>query len=70
MQDRGFQYGDGLFETISCLDGEPRWFDRHLARLALGCARLGMRAPDDALLRAEVRSLARRRDRARSSRSS
>lgn len=57
VHDRGFQYGDGLFETISCLDGEPRWLERHLARLALGCERLGIRAPEVGLLRAEVRSL-------------
>jgi 4-amino-4-deoxychorismate lyase len=57
VHDRGFQYGDGLFETISCLDGEPRWFERHLARLTRGCERLGMPAPEGDLLRAEVRSL-------------
>lgn len=57
VHDRGFQYGDGLFETISCLGGEPRWFERHLARLALGCERLGIRAPEGDLLLAEVRSL-------------
>jgi 4-amino-4-deoxychorismate lyase len=57
VQDRGLQYGDGLFETISCLRGEPRWFGRHLARLALGCARLGLPMPDEALLRSEVRTV-------------
>jgi 4-amino-4-deoxychorismate lyase len=38
--DRGLQYGDGLFETISCLGGRPRWLQRHLARLRSGCERL------------------------------
>ena len=57
MQDRGLQYGDGLFETVTCLGGRPRWFDRHLARLAHGCERLGMPAPDGALLRAELQTL-------------
>jgi 4-amino-4-deoxychorismate lyase len=56
VRDRGLQYGDGLFETIACLGGRPRWFDRHLARLALGCERLGMPAPDGALLRAELQT--------------
>ncbi len=57
MQDRGLQYGDGLFETVTCLGGRPRWFDRHLARLAHGCERLGMPGPDGALLRAELQTL-------------
>ena len=57
VHDRGLQYGDGLFETLSCVGGRPRWFDRHLARLALGCERLGIPAPDGALLRAEVQAL-------------
>jgi 4-amino-4-deoxychorismate lyase len=57
VHDRGFQYGDGLFETLSCAGGEPRWFGRHLARLALGCERLGIAVPDGALLRAELQSL-------------
>src|SRR5580658_5307555 len=38
--DRGLQYGDGLFETISCIAGQPRWLARHLARLRRGCERL------------------------------
>ena len=57
-RDRGLQYGDGLFETMRCEHGRPRWFERHLARLALGCDRLGMAAPDGALLRAEAQLLA------------
>ena len=40
--DRGLQYGDGLFETITCLDGRPRWLDWHLRRLRRGCEQLGI----------------------------
>ena len=40
--DRGFQYGDGLFETIAIRDGEPRQFRYHMDRLEAGCARLGL----------------------------
>lgn len=57
VQDRGLQYGDGLFETLSCVDGRPRWLERHLERLALGCERLGIAAPDERLLRSELHSL-------------
>jgi 4-amino-4-deoxychorismate lyase len=57
--DRGLQYGDGLFETLRWEQGRLRWFDRHLARLALGCERLGIPLPEAALLRAEAESLAK-----------
>jgi 4-amino-4-deoxychorismate lyase len=57
VSDRGLQYGDGLFETLRCEQGRVRWFERHLARLALGCARLGLPEPDGALLRREAESL-------------
>lgn len=49
--DRGFTLGDGLFETIRVQDGRGVWLDRHLARLAAGCAVLGIpRRFDDAAL--------------------
>jgi 4-amino-4-deoxychorismate lyase len=54
--DRGLQYGDGLFETIAVLDGQPRFFDWHVERLALGARRLGIPLPETALLRAEIAS--------------
>ena len=57
VQDRGLHYGDGLFETLSCVSGRPRWIERHLARLASGCERLGLPIPDGELLRAEVQAL-------------
>jgi 4-amino-4-deoxychorismate lyase len=57
-EDRGLQYGDGLFETISCVQGQPRWLARHLARLRLGCERLGIAMPDEALLSAKIATAA------------
>ncbi len=57
VHDRGLQYGDGVFETLSCVGGQLRWFERHMARLALGCERLGMAAPEASLLRAEALAL-------------
>ena len=47
LDDRGLQYGDGLFETIAVRQGQPRLLDRHLARLANGCERLGLPYPGD-----------------------
>jgi len=56
--DRGLQYGDGLFETIACRDGAPRWLALHLERLQQGCERLRIAFRDVDLLRAEIRGLA------------
>ena len=49
--DRGFNLGDGVFETIRAVGGKPAYLNRHLARLRRGAAVLGMDIPatDDAL---------------------
>lgn len=57
--DRGFQYADGLFETIAVAGGKPLLFDEHLERLARGCAKLGIALPDRGLLDAEARQVCR-----------
>lgn len=44
--DRGFLYGDGVFETVRIHDGRPVWLDRHLARLADSCKQIGLPLPD------------------------
>ncbi len=58
-QDRGFQYGDGLFETLRIRAGRPCRWSLHLTRLAHGCGRLGLPMPDEALLRGEADRLCR-----------
>lgn len=45
VRERGFLYGDGLFETVRVYRGRPFAWERHLARLEAGCARLGMPCP-------------------------
>lgn len=55
--DRGFQYGDGLFETIAVSAGAPLLWERHLARLARGAARLGIAMPSEGLWREETARL-------------
>jgi 4-amino-4-deoxychorismate lyase len=57
--DRGLHYGDGLFETITCVDGAPRWLARHLARLRQGCNQLQLAPPDEAQLGTEIKALCR-----------
>lgn len=46
VNDRGLQFGDGLFETLAVVDGRPACWEAHLQRLELGCARLGLPLPD------------------------
>jgi branched-chain amino acid aminotransferase len=57
--DRGFLYGDGLFETIRCYEGLPFAWARHMERLARGAACLRLPPPldDAALLGAALRLL-------------
>ncbi|MDJ0748652.1 MAG: aminodeoxychorismate lyase [Woeseiaceae bacterium] len=54
LDDRGLQYGDGLFETIAIRQGEPRLWDLHYERLARGCRRLGLVTPAVKVLRARL----------------
>lgn len=44
--DRGFTLGHGLFETILFRGGRPMAWEAHMARLAAGCAVIGLGAPD------------------------
>lgn len=43
--DRGFLYGDGVFETILVREGRPVFLPAHLARLGQGAAALGIVLP-------------------------
>ena len=58
--DRGLQYGDGLFETLLVRDGRPRFLELHLARLARDCARLAIPFASMDALRADITRAASR----------
>lgn len=58
VDDRGLQYGDGLFETILVRNGEPRFLAAHLSRLTRGCVRLGISLDVEALRGDIARALA------------
>jgi 4-amino-4-deoxychorismate lyase len=62
--DRGLLYGDGLFETVLFVAGHAPLWPRHMDRLALGCARLGLRAPDADTLGRECAQVCAGSDRA------
>jgi aminodeoxychorismate lyase len=56
--DRGFLYGDGLFETIRLYQGRPFRWDEHMDRLLRGAAHLNIRLPaSPAELRPHVKAL-------------
>jgi len=55
--DRGLTIGLGLFETLLAIDGRPVFFDRHWARHAAACRRLGWDAPDPEWLRESMGNL-------------
>ncbi|MFC4910081.1 aminotransferase class IV [Actinomadura gamaensis] len=48
--DHGVLVGDGVFETVKAVRGEPFALTRHLRRLARSAAGLGLPAPDEAAL--------------------
>lgn len=58
--DRGFLYGDGLFETLRVKNGVPLRWDAHWRRLAAGAETLRIKLPFAAdYLRAQARELSR-----------
>lgn len=50
LDERAFQFGDGLFETIAVVHGQPCLWEAHMARLLLGCERLHLSPPDTSAL--------------------
>src|SRR5882724_1683421 len=57
VSDRGFLYGDGLFETLRVVRGRPFLWDEHMERFAHGAVVLKLRPP---LTSAEMRRAADR----------
>jgi len=56
--DRGLQYGDGLFETMAVIGGQPRFWQGHMDRLSTGCEKLGIPLTPQAVLLREVKTVA------------
>ena len=53
--DRGFHYGDGLFETMRVRAGRIRLLEYHLERLYEGCRRMSIPAPRPPSLRRDLK---------------
>ena len=49
--DRGFLYGDGLFETVRVFDGKPFRWQEHIQRLQVGAEFLKIKLPHSGQLR-------------------
>lgn len=56
--DRGFAYGDGVFRTLRCVNGEPLHWARQHAKLSHDCGHLGIVCPAESILLAETRKVA------------
>jgi 4-amino-4-deoxychorismate lyase len=55
--DRGFQFGDGCFETLAAVNGRVRDRAEHLERLGRGARLLGIPEPDSGQLADELAEL-------------
>ncbi|MDQ3617237.1 MAG: aminodeoxychorismate lyase [Pseudomonadota bacterium] len=55
--DRGFAYGDGLFETMRAHRGRLPWWDAHWTRLRDGAQRLRLALPVETQVRGEAEAL-------------
>jgi 4-amino-4-deoxychorismate lyase len=55
--DRGLHYGDGVFETIACVNGSAQFAREHLTRMRAGASRLAIPYPDDALFMQDISAL-------------
>lgn len=54
--DRGFLYGDGLFETIAIVNAAPVLWEEHLRRMATGAGVLGIPMPGADVWSADMRA--------------
>lgn len=57
VEDRGLQYGDGLFETMLLRGGRVRFLSDHLARLRSGCTRLAIEPLAESVLQSDLDKL-------------
>jgi len=62
--DRGLLYGDGVFETLAVIEGNPCHWSRHMNRLQSGCERLGIEPVAISRLEDECRRLVEKTERA------
>ncbi|MEC8996239.1 MAG: aminodeoxychorismate lyase [Pseudomonadota bacterium] len=54
--DRGFNYGDGVFETILIKNNQPIYLKDHIKRMHAGCSALKILKPKEALIKKSIQS--------------
>lgn len=57
VMDRGLHYGDGIFETIACVNNRLQFWSQHIARMAAGAEKLKIDFPGGDLLLQDVQTL-------------
>lgn len=62
VQDLGIIRGDGVFETLTVIDGRPQALEAHLARFGRSAAMLDLPAPDAAAWRQAIEAVCARLD--------
>ncbi|PYY62697.1 aminodeoxychorismate lyase [Curtobacterium sp. MCSS17_011] len=62
VQDLGVTRGDGVFETITVIDGRPQALEAHLARFGRSAAMLDLPAPDPEAWRQAIEAVCARLD--------
>jgi len=62
VQDLGVTRGDGVFETITVIDGRPQALEAHLARFGRSAAMLDLPSPDPEAWRQAIEAVCARLD--------
>lgn len=62
VEDRGYQFGDGVYEVLEFYGGEPYLLDRHLDRLERSARELEISLPSRIELQAIIHDLVRRNE--------
>ncbi|MGE5573174.1 MAG: D-amino-acid transaminase [Bacteroidota bacterium] len=61
VEDRGFQFGDGVYEVVRCYRGTPFALEEHLGRLARSASGIELGLPNDTRRLGEIAVEALRR---------
>jgi D-alanine transaminase len=54
IEDRGFQFGDGVYEVVRLYDGRPFALELHLDRLERSCRGIELPSPERALVTSAI----------------
>ena len=57
VRDRGFQYGDGVFETIAFKNNQIQFWGEHMLRLQQACKRLSLNYVEESLWLEDIKKL-------------